>query len=45
MEGIRNLPRCYVPCAPFTDFCNAYNDGDSKCLKCHGDNQLSDYIE
>ena len=45
MEGIRNMAVCYQPCAPFTDFCNAYNANDPKCRQCAADHQLSDFIE
>ena len=45
MEGIEAMPKCYVPCAPFTDFCNAYNMVEPKCVQCAMEHQLSDFIE
>jgi hypothetical protein len=38
------MPKCFRPCMPFLDFCNAMGS-KQECKKCIKDNELVDYIE
>jgi hypothetical protein len=49
VNGMKNLkgkemPKCFNPCLPFRDFCNAMSENE-KCKKCMKKNGLVDYIE